>query len=90
MPSRFDFEKEPVLAARGVKGLYEVGGVPEEHGVAGGSAHHAQHRQPHVRQRLRGEPGAVEIKTCILLGSRVESSETDVSPWCHKFTGWIG
>ena len=62
MPSRFDFEKEPVLTARGVKGLYEVGGVPEEHGVAGGSAHHAQHRQPHVRQGLRRESGVVKIQ----------------------------
>lgn len=57
-----DFEGKPVLAPRGVKGLYEVGGVAEEHGVAGGPAHHAQHRQPHVREGLRGEPGAVEIK----------------------------
>ena len=36
--------------------------MAEEHGVAGGPAHHAQHRQPHVRQGLRGEPGALQIK----------------------------
>ena len=40
----YDFLKWPVLASRGVKGLYEVGGVAEEHGVAGGPTHHAQHR----------------------------------------------
>ena len=47
----------PVLPPGGVKALYEVGGVAEEHGVAGGAAHHAQHGQPHVRERLWGEPG---------------------------------
>ena len=50
------------MAPRGVKGLYEVGGVAKEHGVAGGPAHHAQHRQPHVRQGLRRESGVVKIQ----------------------------
>ena len=38
--------------------------MAEEHGVAGGPAHHAQHRQPHVRQGLRGEPGKVHWRAC--------------------------
>ena len=54
--------KEPVLTSRGIKRLYEVSSMSEEHGVAGRPTHHAQHRQPHVRQRLRGEPGGVGIK----------------------------
>ena len=59
-PRKQDFKKEPVLAARGVKGLYEVGGMPKEHCVAGSPAHHAQHRQPHVCQRLWGKPGWIK------------------------------
>ena len=55
-------KNEPVLPPRRVEGLYEVGGVSEEHGVAGGAAHHAQHRQPHVRQGLRRESGVVKIQ----------------------------
>ena len=58
----------PVLPPGGVEALDEVGGVAQEHGVAGGAAHHAQHRQPHVRQRLWGEPvGEVEKHVGCLL-----------------------
>ena len=46
----------PVLAAGRVQALYDAGGVAEDHGVAGGARHHAEHRQPQVRHVLRGEP----------------------------------
>ena len=49
-----------VLSPAAVQALDEVGGVTQEHGVAGGAADHAQHGQPHVCQRLRGEPGQYE------------------------------
>lgn len=39
-----------VLSARGVKGLDEIGGVPEEESVAGGAGDHGEHGQPHVGQ----------------------------------------
>ena len=43
-----DFKKEPVLAPGWVKGLNKVCGMAKEHCIAGGPAHHGQHRQPHV------------------------------------------
>ena len=52
----------PVLSPRGVQALYEVGGVAQEHGVAGGATDHAQHGQPHVSQRLRGEPAVADTE----------------------------
>ena len=52
----------PVLPAGGVEALYEVGGVSEEHGVAGGPADHAEHGQPHVSQRLGGEPAVADTE----------------------------
>ena len=52
----------PVLPAGGVEALYEVGGVAEEHGVAGGPADHAEHGQPHVSQRLGGEPAVADTE----------------------------
>ena len=55
-------EGKPILAPGWVKGLYQVCGESEKHGVAGGAAHHAQHRQPHVRQGLRRESGVVKIQ----------------------------
>ena len=60
----------PVESPGGVETLYEVGGESEEHGVAGGAAHHAQHRQPHVSQGLWGEP-VEEVEGCV----RVEVEE---------------
>ena len=52
----------PVLPAGGVEALYEVGGVAQEHGVAGGPADHAEHGQPHVSQRLGGEPAVADTE----------------------------
>lgn len=42
-----------VLSATGVQALDQIGGVAEEEGVARRTRDHGQHRQPHVRQRLR-------------------------------------
>ena len=51
-----------VLSPGGVQALDEVGGVAEEHGVAGGPADHAEHGQPHVSQRLGGEPAVADTE----------------------------
>ena len=52
----------PVLSPGGVEALYEVGGVAQEHGVAGGATDHAQHGQPHVSQGLRGKPAVSDTE----------------------------
>jgi hypothetical protein len=36
--------------------------VTEEEGIAGGSADHRKHCQPHIRQRLRREPSVTDAK----------------------------
>ena len=51
-----------VLSPGGVQALDEVGGVAQEHGVAGGAADHTQHGQPHVGQGLRGEPAVADTE----------------------------
>ena len=51
-----------VLSSGGVKALDEVGGVAQEHGVAGGATDHTQHGQPHVSQGLRGEPAVADTE----------------------------
>ena len=51
-----------VLSSGGVKALDEVGGVAEEHGVAGGATDHTQHGQPHVSQGLRREPPVADTE----------------------------
>lgn len=51
-----------VLSAGRVQTLYEIGGVPQEQGVARGAADHGQHGQPHVRQRLRRETAVTDAQ----------------------------
>ena len=54
--------------------MYEVGSMAEKHGVASGSADHAQHSQPHVSQGLRREttiPDAEHVGHCLEEGPRV-------------------
>ena len=63
-----------VLSPGGVQALDEVGGVAEEHGVAGGAADHAQHSQPHVSQGLRGEPAVANTEH---VGHRLAREITD-------------
>ena len=65
-----------VLSPGGVQALDEVGGVAEEHGVAGGAADHAQHGQPHVSQGLRGEPAVANTEH---VGHRLAREITDQS-----------
>ena len=61
-----DSDLLPVLSPAAVQALDEVGGVAQEHGVAGGAADHAQHRQPHVRQGLGREPEEADtFKNCL-------------------------
>ena len=47
-----------VLSARCIQGLDQVGGVAQEHGVAGGSHDHAHDGQPHIAHTL-GRMGTV-------------------------------
>ena len=51
-----------ILPSRRVQALYKIGGMAQEHGVAGGPADHAQHCQPHVSQGLRGEAAIANTK----------------------------
>ena len=51
-----------VLSPGGVQALDEVGGVTEEHGIAGGAADHAEHGEPHVGEGLRGEPPVADTE----------------------------
>ena len=51
-----------VLSPGGVKALYEVGGVAQEHGVAGRATDHTQHGQPHVSQGLGGKPPVADTE----------------------------
>ena len=36
--------------------------MSQEHGVAGGPTDHAEHGQPHVSQRLGGEPAVADTE----------------------------
>lgn len=51
-----------ILTSWRVQALNEIGGVTEEEGIAGGSADHRKHCQPHIRQRLRREPSVTDAK----------------------------
>jgi hypothetical protein len=56
-----------VLAPGGVQGLDEGGGMPDEHGVAGGTHDHAEHGKPDVRQahgRLAPVANAQHVTHC--------------------------
>ena len=63
------FEFFPVLPPGGVKALYQVCGVSEEHGVAGGARHHAEDGQPQVRQVLWRESAVADAEH---VGHRLE------------------
>ena len=52
----------PVLPPGGVQALDDAGGVAEDHGVAGGARHHAEHGQPQVRHVLWGEPAVADAE----------------------------
>ncbi|KAH9400592.1 hypothetical protein TYRP_002160 [Tyrophagus putrescentiae] len=56
------FELLAVLPTTAVQRLYQIGGVAEEEGVAGGAGDHAQQCQPHVRQRLRGKAAVADAQ----------------------------
>ena len=45
-----------VLSPAAVKTLDEVGGVAEEHGIAGGPGDHGEHGEPHVSEGLGRKP----------------------------------
>lgn len=51
-----------ILSPGGVQTLDEVGRVPEEECVAGGSRDHGEHGQPHVGEGLRGEPSVPDAQ----------------------------
>lgn len=59
----------PVLPARRVKTLDEIGGVSKEEGVARRPADHGQHGEPHVRQGLRWEAAVADTQH---VGHRLE------------------
>ena len=52
----FNFYLFPVLSSAAVQTLDEVGGVAQEHGVAGGPGDHGEHGEPHVSEGLRRKP----------------------------------
>ena len=58
-----------ILSPGGIKTLYQGGGVSQEHGVTGGSSHHAEYGQPEVCQVLRGKPAVTDTQH---VGHRLE------------------
>lgn len=52
----------PVLPARRVKTLDEIGGVSKEEGVARRPADHGKHGEPHVRQGLRWKAAVTDTQ----------------------------
>ena len=71
------------MSPAAVKTLDEIGGVAQEHGVAGGPRYHGEHGKPHISEGLGRKPSipyAEHVGHCL-----AERGKRELMEWYYTY-----